>query len=99
MSGGIPVAVAAAPFVSSYIGERAKENGWGTQTFGRNSREYEVMGIGGRRSQQSNQIKVDVHFDEMARAFTRVNSTGTAVEVDNSKRGDFFKTMMTTEAM
>lgn len=95
----LPVAAVSAPFISKMIGDKARENGWGTQTIGRDSREYEVMGIGGRRSQQSNQIKVDVHFDEMARAFTRVNSMNTAVEVDNSKRGDFFKALMTTEAM
>lgn len=95
----LPVAVAAAPFISKMISDKQRENGWGSQSISHNSREYEVMGIGGRRSQQSNQIKVDVHFDEMARAFTRVSSMSTAVEVDNSKRGDFFKALMTTEAM
>jgi TP901 family phage tail tape measure protein len=94
----LPVAVAAAPFISSYIGERARENGWGTQTFGRGSKEYDVMGIGGRNQQFKNEFKIDVHFDEMGKAFTKVNSMNTSVKTGGN-RGDFFSALTSTEAM
>lgn len=46
-----------------------------------------------------NDIKIDVHFDELGRAFTRVNSMGTKVETSGGRRGSFFDALMTTEAM
>jgi len=95
----LPTAVVAAPFVSAALSDRMRANGFGSQTFGHNSREYDVMGIGNRHSQHNNEIKVDVHFDELARAFTKVNNMNTGVRVDSSRRGDFFKAIMTTETM
>jgi len=44
----LPVAIVAAPFVSKFIGDKAIENGWGSQTISHKSKEYEVMGIGAR---------------------------------------------------
>jgi len=93
----LPVAVAAAPFVSKYIGDQAKENGWGAETVLRSSREYEVMGIGGRQQQPKNEIKIDVHFDELGRAFTKVNDMNTRTDV-KSNRGSIWDALATTRA-
>lgn len=49
-------------------------------------------------NQAGPQIKVDVHFDEMGRAFTKVNSMNTTVKTGGN-RGDFFNAIMTTQAM
>lgn len=94
----LPGAVAAGPFVSAYIGNQAEEHGWGAQTFSRGSREYDVMGIGGGRAQQKNDIKIDVHFDELGRAFTRTNSMNTTVKTGGN-RGGFFEALTSTEGM
>jgi hypothetical protein len=49
----LPVAVVAAPFISASLGDKKRENGWTAQTFSRDSREYEVMGIGSNRHRSS----------------------------------------------
>lgn len=94
----LPVAAATAPFVSAYIGDQARANGWDSQSYSRNSVENEVMG-GGRNGGHNTEIKVDVHFDEMARAFTKINSMDASVKVFNPGRGDLFNAIATTKAM
>ncbi|GFO67878.1 hypothetical protein GMLC_14570 [Geomonas limicola] len=95
----VPTAVVAAPFISKLISDSSRENGWGSQTFGRGSREYEVMGIGGGKSGVKNDIKIDVHFDELGRAITRVNSMNTRTDVKALNRGSLWDALMTTEGM
>lgn len=94
---GVTTAVVAAPFVSKAISEAQRENGWGSQTYGRGSKEYEVMGIG--RGTPRNDIKIDVHFDELARAFTRVSGKSTSVNAGSMNRGSLFDAIATTGGM
>lgn len=49
-------------------------------------------------NQPHTEINVDVHFDEMGRAFTKVNSMNTNVKTGGN-RGDFFNALMTTNAV
>lgn len=93
----LPVAAAAAPFVGSYISENARQNGWGTQSFRRDSKEYDVMGIGGRR-QSKNEIKIDLQIDSGGRVFSRSNDMSTSANI-GGKSGSFFDAMNKTEAM
>jgi hypothetical protein len=97
---GLPAAVVAAPLIAKVISDSQRRNGWGSQTIGRDSREYEVMGISGRRgsASQQNQIQVDVHFDELGRAYTRTNSMATTVKAGGN-RGNFFDAMTSTKGM
>jgi TP901 family phage tail tape measure protein len=95
----LPAAVVAAPFVSKMISDRSRENGWGSETFGRGSREYQVMGIGGGKGGGKSDIKIDVHFDELARAITKVNSMNTRTDVKGLNRGSIWDALMTTEGM
>jgi len=46
-----------------------------------------------------NEIKVDVHFDELARAFTKVNDMSTNVQTNSFRRGDFFDALTSTSSM
>ena len=97
----LPVAVAAAPFISKFIGETAIQNGWGSQTSAEVARDYEVMGIGGGRRGSAgtkNDIKIDVHFDELGRAYTKTNSMNTAVTTGGN-RGNFFDALTSTRGM
>lgn len=91
----LPVAVAAAPFISASISDRARANGWGSQSIQHNSREYDVMGIG--RSQK-NEIKIDLQIDSDGRVFSRSNNMFTSATI-GGKRGNFFDALMSTEAM
>ena len=94
----LPVAVAAAPFVSNEISNRSRANGWGSQTFSRNSVENEVMGNGRRGSAFRNEIKIDLQIDGNGRVFSSSNNLGTNATV-GGKRGNFFEAMQNTEAM
>lgn len=94
----LPVAVAAAPFISKALSDRARENGWGSQSIFHNSSQYEVMGIGGRRSAPRNDITLNLQIDSQGRVFSRSNDLNTSATV-GGKRGDFFSALMTTEAM
>lgn len=94
----LPAAVVAAPFISKMISDKQRENGWGSQTFGRGSREYDVMGIGGRRGGQKNDIKIDLQIDSSGRVFSRSNDLGTSATV-GGRRGSFFDALTATEAM
>lgn len=94
----LPVAAVAAPFISKMLSDKARENGWGSQTFGRDSREYEVMGIGGRRQGQKNEIKIDLQIDGSGRIFARSNDMSTSANI-GGKRGSFFDALTSTEAM
>jgi len=97
----LPGAVVTAPFASAYIGSRARENGWGSQTSAEVARDYEVMGIGGGRRGSAgtkNDIKIDVHFDELGRAYTKTNSMNTAVTTGGN-RGNFFDALTSTRGM
>jgi len=97
---GVTAAVVAAPLVAKVISDSQRRNGWDSQTFGRGSKEHEVMGIGGRRggAGPKNEIQVDVHFDELGRAFTKVNSMDTTVKTGGN-RGSFFDALTTTRGM
>ncbi len=92
-------AAVAGIFISKWISESSQEN-WASQTFSRGSKEYEVMGIGGRRASAGpkNEIKIDVHFDELGRAFTKVNSMDTTVKTGGN-RGNFFDALTSTRGM
>lgn len=94
----LPAAVVAAPFISKLISDKQRENGWGSQTFSRGSREYEVMGIGARRPVQKNEIKIDLQIDGQGRVFARSNDMSTSANI-GGKRGSFFDALLTTEAM
>lgn len=92
-----PVAVVAVPFISASLSDKARANGWGSQTYGRGSREYDVMGIGGGRPQK-NEIVIDLTIEGNGRAFSRSNDMNTSADV-GGRRGSFFNALMTTEAM
>jgi len=94
-SGGAAVA---GIFISKWISEAQKENGWGSQTVGPNDPRQDVMG-GGRRESFKNDIKIDVHFDELGRAFTRVNDMNTRTDVKSLNRGSLWNALMTTEGI
>ena len=97
---GVTSAVVMAPLVAKVISDSQRRNGWSSQTFGPGTREYEVMGIGGRRaSSPKNDIKIDVHFDELGRAFTRVNDMNTRTDVKSLNRGSLWNALMTTEGI
>lgn len=55
-------------------------------------------GNSARPGGSKNEIKIDVHFDEMGRAFTKVNNMNTSIKTGGN-RGDFFNALMSTEAM
>lgn len=95
---GLPVAVTMAPFVGKAISDKARENGWGSRTIRRDSTEYEVMGIGGRRSQPRNDIRIDLQIDAQGRVFARSNDMNTSADIGR-RTGDFFRALTTTEAM
>lgn len=100
----LPVAAATAPFASAYISDIARENGWGwnseASVAGPGANNRDVMGIGGRRggAGQKNEIQIDVHFDELGRAFTKVNSMDTTVKTGGN-RGSFFEALTSTRGM
>ncbi|MCM0081774.1 phage tail tape measure protein [Geomonas sp. Red32] len=81
-------AVAGIP-LSMLISNAARENGWSSQTFSRLSREYEVMGIGGRRRDKQ-EIKLDLHIDSNGRVIARSNDMNTSAQV-GLRRGKFFQ--------
>lgn len=97
---GVTAAAVTAPLVAKVISDSQRRNGWSSQTFSPGSREYEVIGIGGRRggAGQKNEIQIDVHFDELGRAFTKVNSMNTTVKTGGN-RGSFFDALTSTEGM
>ena len=97
---GATSAAVVGPLVAKVISDSQRRNGWNSQTFSRGSKEYEVMGIGGRRASagQKNDIKIDVHFDELGRAITKVNSMDTTVKTGGN-RGSFFDALTTTRGM
>lgn len=97
---GVTAAAVTAPLVAKVISDSQRRNGWNSQTFGSGTREYEVMGIGGRRggAGQKNEIQIDVHFDELGRTFTKVNSMDTTVKTGGN-RGSFFDALTTTRGM
>jgi hypothetical protein len=95
----LPTALATAPIVAKVISDAQRRNGWAGQTFGHNSTEYEVMGIGGKRSAGTkNEIKIDLQIDGNGRMFARSNDMNTRANV-GSKRGSFFEALTTTEGM
>lgn len=94
----LPVAAVAAPFISASISDRVRANGFGSQSIQRNSREYDVMGIGGRRPGQRNEIKIDLQIDGSGRVFSRSNDLSTSANI-GGKRGSFFDALTSTEAM
>lgn len=98
--GGVSSVVAVGAVVGKVISDSQRRNGFASQTFGPGSREYEVMGIGGRRAGagQQNQIQVDVHFDELGRAITKTNSMNTTVQAGGN-RGGFFEALTSTRGM
>lgn len=100
IAGGATLTAAAAGIpVSMLISNKMRENGWSSRTFNRSDREYEVMGIGGGRGRElKNDITIDVHFDELGRAFTRTNSMNTTVK-SGGNRGSFFDALTSTEGM
>jgi TP901 family phage tail tape measure protein len=85
-------AIAGVP-VSKVISDAMRENGWSSRTITRSSREYEVMGIGSRRGEVKNDIRIDLQIDSNGRVFTRSNDMGT--NISTLKRGKFFEGMMT----
>lgn len=91
----LPVAVGAAPFVSSYIGETAMENGWASETISRDDARNQVMGIGGYKPK--NDIKIDINFDALGRAFVRTNDLNSRADVNSMRRGNFFAALTSTE--
>jgi TP901 family phage tail tape measure protein len=78
-------ALAGIPF-SFWMSEAARQNGWSSRTYGHNSREYEVMGIGGRGIK--NDIKLDIQIDGSGRVFSRSNDLNTSI--NTVPRGGFF---------
>ncbi len=86
---GLVAATVAAPFVSKLIGDASRMNGWGASTIDRNSREYEVMGIGGK---VKNDIKIDLQIDGNGKVFSHTNSLDT--RISTMPRGGFFDGMM-----
>jgi TP901 family phage tail tape measure protein len=93
-AGAAATAAAAGVPISMVVSHQARENGWASRTFTRADREYEVMGIGrptrptGR--EPKNDVKIDIHFDELLRPFTRTGSMNTDVKINSMGRGDFF---------
>lgn len=91
IGGGVALTAAAAGIpLSMWYSDRAKENGWGSQTWSHNSREYEVMGIGGR--EVKNDIKIDLQIDSNGRVFSRSDSLNT--NISTMRRGNFFGDML-----
>jgi len=101
---GVTAAAAVGPLVAKVISDAQRRNGWGwdgeSSGLGPGANNREVMGIGGRRaSAPKNDIKIDVHFDELGRAFTRVNDMNTRTDVKSLNRGSLWNALMTTEGI
>ncbi|NVO00762.1 MAG: phage tail tape measure protein [Geobacteraceae bacterium] len=91
MAGGAGLtAVAAGIPVSMAISNAMRENGWGSQTHDRGSKEYEVMGIGGRKRD----INLSIQIDGNGRVVS--SSDDMTSRITTIKRGSFFDTMMTS---
>ncbi len=85
----------AAPVISPFSGPDPTQS-WVRELFTKGMQPPAVIGSG---ATEGNNITIDVHFDELARAFTRVNSMSTKVVTHSSNRGSFFEALTTTEGM
>ena len=85
--GSVLTAAAAGVPLSMWYSSQARENGWSSQTYGRGSREYDVMGIGGGRSK--NNIHIDLKVDGSGRVFSNSNDMNTSIKT--MPRGSFFE--------
>ncbi|MDA8428481.1 MAG: phage tail tape measure protein [Geobacteraceae bacterium] len=88
IAGGSAAAIALAGIpISRSISHAARENGWGTQTILHNSREYDVMGISGRKNTKNN-IHIDMKIDGNGRVISSTDNMDTSIKT--MPRGSFF---------
>lgn len=89
-TGGLVGSIVAAPFISKYLSDSARENGWGSQTIRRGSKEYDVMGIGGAKRP----INLSIQIDSQGRVLS--SSDDLSSHINTVKRGAFFDGLLTS---
>jgi TP901 family phage tail tape measure protein len=84
LAGGATFAAAAGVPISMAISDAARQNGWASKTWSRSDREYEVMGIGGKKRD----INLSLQIDGQGRVTSGSDDMGT--RINTMKRGSFF---------
>jgi TP901 family phage tail tape measure protein len=85
---GLVTSVVAAPLISKIISDAQRANGWDSHAFGRGTKEYEVMGVGGKKRD----INLTVQIDSQGRLISRSDDMGS--QIKTVRRGAFFDDML-----